>query len=347
MFQIAGIQLRAPTNLTRFLLLAILSVSLMLLDARAHHLQHIRSGLTVLLSPIQIIAAVPARLGGAVMDFFRGDQPVREELARLRAEEPLLRAKMQRYEALEAENAHLRALLGTSALVADRAVAAELREVASEPFRRTLVIAKGEKDGLYVGQPVIDAYGIRGQVSEVGVLQSRAILITDPGHAIPVQVNRNGLRAIAFGTGAPDSVSIRYLTASADIKQDDLLISSGIGGSFPYGYPVAKVKTIINNPNEAFLDIIATPVALLGHDKEVLLIWPSQKVTPPPAPKKPATENKPQAPKKLAAPKPQPATAKPPVPEPTPAVPKPAAEIPNNAPPAAAPAPPPAEAPTP
>jgi len=345
MFQIAGIQLRVPTNLTRFVLLAILSISLMLLDARAHHLQHIRSGLTVLLSPIQLIAAVPVRLGGAIMDFFRGDQPLREELARLRTEQPLLLARTQRYDALEAENAHLRALLGTSALVADKAVAAELREVASEPFRRTLIIAKGEKDGLYIGQPVIDAYGIRGQVSEVGVLQSKAILITDPGHAIPVQVNRNGLRAIAFGTGAPDSVSIRYLTASADIKQGDLLISSGIGGSFPYGYPVAKVKTIINNPNDAFLDIIATPVALLGHDKEVLLIWPSQKVMPPPVPKKPVAEKKPAAAKKPVAPKPPPATATPTAPESTPGVPKPAAATPGMTPPA--PAQIPAEAPNP
>jgi rod shape-determining protein MreC len=344
MFQIAGIQLRAPSNLTRFLLLAVLSVSLMLLDARAHHLQHIRAGLTVLLSPIQVIAAVPVRLGGAVMDFFRGDQPLHEELARLHTEQPLLLARMQRYEALEAENAHLRALLGTSALVADKAVAAELREVASEPFRRTLIIAKGEKDGLYVGQPVIDAYGIRGQVSEVGILQSKAILITDPGHAIPVQVNRNGLRAIAFGTGAPDSVSIRYLTASADIKEGDLLISSGIGGSFPYGYPVARIKQVINNPNEAFLDIIATPVALLGHDKEVLLIWPSQKVLPPPTPAKPLAEKKPVASKKPATPKPQPAAVKPPVPQ---AAPKPDPEALTGTPPSPAPLPSPTEGATP
>jgi len=315
MLQIAGIQLRTPSNLTRFLLLAILSIALMLLDARAHHLQNIRNGLTVLLSPIQVIAAIPVRVGGAVVDFFRGDRALHEELTQLNAAQPLLQARMQRYEALEAENAHLRALLGTSALVADKAVAAELREVASEPFRRTLVIAKGEKDGLYVGQPVIDAFGIRGQVSEVGVLQSKAILITDPGHAIPVQVNRNGLRAIAFGTGAPDTVAIRYLTASADIQVGDLMISSGIGGSFPFGYPVARVSQIVNNPNESFLDISATPVAKLGHDKEVLLIWPSQKVLPPPAPakaeKKPAPAKKPVEAKKPPTPKPA-APAQPP-----------------------------------
>jgi rod shape-determining protein MreC len=305
MLQISGWQIRAPSNLTRFVLLALLSVSLMLLDARGHHLQKIRAGLTVLFTPIQVVAAIPIRVGSAVIDFIHGDETLRAEAERLRSEQPILLARLQKFEAIEAENAHLRQLLGTSALVAERSVVAELLEVASEPFRRTVVIAKGVKDGLYLGQPVIDAYGIRGQVSEVGVLQSTAILITDPGHAIPVQVNRNGLRAIAFGTGAPDTVSIRYLTASSDIKPGDLLVSSGIGGGFPFGYPVAKVKKIVNDPNESFLDITATPVAQLSHNKEVLLIWPTKSVLPaeakkPAEIKKPVPQSKPVEPKKPA-----------------------------------------------
>lgn len=303
MLQISGWQIRTPSNLTRFVLLALLSVGLMLLDARGHHLQKIRVGLVVLFTPIQMVAAIPIRVGGAIIDFIHGDESLRAEAERLRSEQPILLARLQRYEALESENAHLRQLLGTSALVAERAVVAELLEVASEPFRRTVVIAKGEKDGLYLGQPVIDAYGIRGQVSEVGVLQSTAILITDPGHAIPVQVNRNGLRAIAFGTGAPDTVSIRYLTASSDIKPGDLLVSSGIGGGFPFGYPVAKVKKIVNDPNESFLDITATPVAQLSHNREVLLVWPTKSVLPvevkkPAEIKKPVQQKKPVEPKK-------------------------------------------------
>ena len=297
MLQVSGWQLRVPSNLTRFVLLALLSVSLMLLDARGHHLQKIRAGLTLLFAPIQLVAAIPIRVGGAVIHFIQGDETLRAEAGRLRSEQPILLARLQKYEAIEAENAHLRQLLGTSALVAERAVVAELLEVASEPLRRTVVIAKGAKDGLYLGQPVIDAYGIRGQVSEVGVLQSTAILITDPGHALPVQVNRNGLRAIAFGTGASDSVSIRYLTASSDIKPGDLLVSSGIGGGFPFGYPVAKVKKIVNDPNESFLDIIATPVAQLSHNREVLLIWPTKSVLPVEA-KKSAEIKKPVQPKK-------------------------------------------------
>lgn len=306
MLQVSHWQIRSPSNLTRFVLLALLSVSLMLLDARGHHLQKIRAGLTVLFVPIQLVAAFPVRVGSAVYDFIRGDESLRQEIERLRAEQPILLARLQKFEAIEAENVHLRQLLGTSALVADRAVAAELLEVASEPYRHAVVIAKGAKDGLYLGQPIIDTYGIRGQVSEVGILQSTAILITDPSHAIPVQVNRNGLRAIAFGTGTADSVSIRYLTASADIKEGDLLVSSGIGGGFPFGYPVATVAKIVNDPNESFLDISATPVARLSHNKEVLLIWPAKSsmsvdATKPAEIKKPVVRKNPVEPKKPVA----------------------------------------------
>ena len=158
-------------------------------------------------------------------------------------------------------------------------------------------------------------------------------LITDPGHAIPVQVNRNGLLAIAFGIGEPDTVSVRYLPASADIKEGDLLVSSGIGGGFPFGYPVAKVKKIVSDPNELFLDIIATPVAQLSHNKEVLLIWPAKSAMPVAA-KKPADNKKPVAPKIAAEQKKpvqaaKPVEAAPPVEVPAPVPAKPAAATPG------------------
>ena len=319
---IAGFQVRAPSNLTRFIFFALLSLALMYVDSHGQHLKRIREGLTVLFAPIQYMAALPGRMGSALSSFFTGEESLRKELERLKTDQPLLLARMEKYAALESENAHLRALLGTGMLMSDKAEAAELLEVASEPFRRTIIIAKGAKDNLYPGQPVIDTYGIRGQVSDVGVLQSTAILITDPGHAIPVIVQRNGLRAIAFGTGAPDTVSIRYLTASADIKSGDELVSSGLGGGFPFGYPVAKVTKIVNNPNESFLDITAVPAAKLNHGREVLLIWPSKKVAPPEV-KKPETAKKPPVPvAKPAATAPvatTPATAVPAIPPAAPA----------------------------
>ncbi len=332
MLQIAGFQLRAPSNLARFIVYALLSVVLMYVDARGQHLQKFRAGLTTLFTPIQWIATVPTRVGGWAVDFMRGDEALRRELERFRSEQPILLARMQKYEAIEAENEHLRELLGAGALVADKAMAAELLEVTSEPFRRTLIVARGEKDGLHPGQPVIDTYGIRGQVSEVGITQSKIILITDPGHAIPVQVNRNGLLAIAFGTGSPDTVSIRYLTSSSDIKEGDLLVSSGIGGHFPFGYPVAIVSRIVNNPHESFLDIEAKPVAQLAHNKEVLLIWPNRAATPPARKPAPKVVAKPVAP--VVRPSP-PATA----------TSKPAVAVPAVTPPATTPAAPPSAPP--
>jgi rod shape-determining protein MreC len=316
---IAGIQVRAPSNVARFIFYALLSLALLYVDSHGQHLKRIREGLAVLFTPIQYMAALPGRVGNAVSGFFTGEESLRKELERFRTEQPLLLARMEKYAALESENAHLRALLGTGTLVAEKAVAAELLEVASEPFRRTIIIAKSGKDGLYVGQPVIDTHGIRGQISDVGVLQSTAILITDPGHAIPVVVLRNGLRAIAFGTGAPDTVAIRYLTASADIKTGDELVSSGLGGGFPFGYPVAKVTKIVNNPNESFLDITAVPAAKLNHGREVLLIWPAKNIAPPDL-KKPEAAKKPPEPKK-----PAPVTK----PAPTPPVTAPAATSPT------------------
>lgn len=273
MITFLGRTIRAPTNLTRLVLLTILSVLLMIMDHRGQHLQKIRSALTLLAYPIQLVAALPLRVGTAVSGFFTAEHRLREDLEGLRAERLDLLSRLQQFDVLEAENARLRDMLGSASRVAKRALAADLLEVSLEPATRRIVIARGAQDKVYVGQPVIDAHGIVGQVTQVAPFQSYATLITDPGHAIPVMVNRNGLRTLVFGTGDPDSVSVPYLTASADIREGDLLISSGMGDTFPPGYPVADVTHIANDPNEAFLEITAKPRARLNHGKQVLLLW--------------------------------------------------------------------------
>ena len=246
----------------------------MMLDHRGHHLEKIRTGLNVLVYPIQLIAELPAYAVRGVADFFTTRRTLREDNEKLLAQQQMQLAKLQQFDALEEENNRLRRMLGSAARVADKALAAELVEVSSEPFTRKVVVAKGSQDGVYVGQPVIDAHGIMGQVTQVAGRVSRITLITDAGHAIPVLDNRSGLRALVFGTGDPDSVKIPYLTASADIKEGDMLVSSGMGGTFPPGYPVAQVTKIVNDENEAFLAITAKPAAQLNHGKQVLLIWP-------------------------------------------------------------------------
>jgi rod shape-determining protein MreC len=283
---VSGWTPRAPSSLARLVFFSAISVLLMIADQRGGYVERLRSGLGVALYPLQYIAAMPVRASGAVVDFIRGDRGLRERYEQLAAAQPLLAARAQKLESLEAENRHLRDLLGSAALVADRALVAELLEVGQEPFTHRITIMRGSRDGVYIGQPVIDANGVIGQVGEVGVGTSRAILITDPSHALPVQVVRNGLRAIVFGTGSPDALSVRYLTGSSDIQTGDVLVSSGIGGGFPGGYPVAQITAIVNNPNESFLDVIARPLAKLGHYKEVLLIWPGNRnaFLPAPAP---------------------------------------------------------------
>ncbi|MCI0436466.1 MAG: rod shape-determining protein MreC [Gemmatimonadetes bacterium] len=259
------------------MLLVVLSVVFMLLDYRGQYLPQIRSGLSVLTYPLQRLAALPVQASAWMTDLFVTEHELREQNRRLHEERLLNLARLERLEALEAENRRLRDLLGSAARVADRAVVAELVAVSLEPFTRKIVVAKGSRDDVYLGQPVIDAYGIIGQITEVGVFSSKSTLITDPGHAIPVVVNRNGLRAIVFGTGAPDRVSVPYLTASADIREGDLLVSSGMGGRFPPGYPVAEITRVVKDPNEAFLDIDARPTARLNYGKEVLLVWPGNR----------------------------------------------------------------------
>ncbi len=268
-----------PSSLTRLVFLVALSVVLMILDHRSQYLPDIRAALSVLIHPVQFAAALPVRASAWVVEAFTSEKTLRKNNERLRTENLTHLARLQRLDALEAENRRLRDLLGSAGQVADRAVVAELVEVSLEPFTRRIVVAKGKRDSVYLGQPVIDAHGIMGQITEVGLLTSKATLITDPGHAIPVIVNRNGLRAIVFGTGAPDRVRIPYMTASADIHEEDLLVTSGMGGHFPPGYPVAQITEIEKDPNEAFLKISAKPMARLNYGKEVLLIWPGDRQT--------------------------------------------------------------------
>jgi rod shape-determining protein MreC len=276
--------IRTSTLLLRLLLFALLAVSLMAIDHQGQHLRQIRSALSILAYPLVTIAAIPARVGGWMSDALTSEEQLRERYTSLQERHRILQAKLLQFEALEVENRRLRSLLGTATRVADRAVVAELVEVSAEPFTRTIVIDKGTQDHVFLGQPVLDAYGVVGQVTEVNPGLSRVTLITDPGHAIPVQVERTGLRTILYGTGDDDEVDLPFLTASAKIRQGDVLVTSGMGGRFPPRYPVARISKVINDPNEAFLRITATPTARLRHHKEVLLIWPGKREQPNVAP---------------------------------------------------------------
>ncbi len=263
----------APSSALRLFLLIILSIALMVADHRTDYMQSVRSTLAIFVTPIQVAATLPHSVQGWLNEFFTTEQDYRDAYTDLQQEHIKLKARLQRLEALELENDSLRRLLAASGKVPDQVLMAELVEVSLDPFSRKILINRGITDGIYVGQPVLDPNGVMGQVTHTMPFTSAVTLITDSSHAIPVQVQRNGLRAIVFGVGRADDLKVSYLTHNADIREGDVLVTSGMGGRFPPGYPVATVHSITRNTSEAFLNISAAPVAQLDHAKQVLLVW--------------------------------------------------------------------------
>lgn len=267
---------KRPSHAIKLILFLSLSIAIMVMDYHGTRLQQIRAGLSALVYPIRQIASVPARIGDWFNEIAEDDGQLRIAYRNLQRDYSKALAKQQKFEALETENTRLRRLLKSAARVADRAIVAELLQAHPEPSTRKIIINKGSKDGVFIGQPVIDNYGIMGQVTETGIFSCVATLITDASHKVPVLVNRNGLRTIVVGNPKYDRVDVPYLTSSADIRAGDLLVTSGMGKGFPAGYPVAKVTEVISDRNNAFVEIRATPMAKLNHNKEVLLVWPGR-----------------------------------------------------------------------
>lgn len=255
----------------------------MTVDHRQHHLDALRSSISVGLYPIQFLIDLPSTAGDWLQESFSSRRTLQEENARLHAQHLLLQARLQKFEALEAENLRLRELLDSSFKASDRVLIAELMSVDLDPYRHQVLLNKGKAQKVYVGQPLLDAFGVMGQIVEATPYTATAMLITDPAHAIPVQVNRNGLRSIVVGTGKLQELSLPYIPNSADIQAGDLLVTSGLGGRFPPGYPVAEVVAVTVDPGHAFAQITARPLSHLDRSREVLLVWP-------PAPRRPAIE---------------------------------------------------------
>ncbi|MDH3451780.1 MAG: rod shape-determining protein MreC, partial [Gammaproteobacteria bacterium] len=203
----------------------------------------------------------------------RSHMDVREAYNRLRTDHIILKSKLQKLEAIEAENQRLNRLLSASRKVGEEVLLAELVEVSLEPFTHKVLVNRGTRDGVYVGQPVIDPDGVIGQVTKATLFTSAVTLLTDQSHAIPAQIRRNGLRVIVYGLGVPDRLAVPYLAQDADVREGDVLVTSGMGGRFPAGYPVARVTRISKDTNEPFLEVSALPVARLDYTKQVLLVW--------------------------------------------------------------------------
>ena len=259
------------------MLAIIVSVVLMTADHRAGHLERLRSVLSTLVYPLQYAVHVPIRLSAWVVDNLNSRGELLEENDRLRLERLQLYARLEKFISLEAENRRLRGLLNSTVKTSERVLIAELLSVDMNPYSRRIVLNKGRQDGVYQGQALIDSRGVMGQIISVGPVSSNALLITDPSHALPVQIHRTGLRTVATGTGAADSLELSHIPNNADIRAGDLLVTSGLGERFPQGYPVGKVISVRRDSGRPFADVVVEPSARLERNREVLLLWPQSR----------------------------------------------------------------------
>lgn len=264
---------RIPALGLRVLGLIFISILLMYFDNRDNHLDSARKSIGAAVYPLRVMVDAPVRFWRWLDDSMASRNELELELSRLNVERLLIKARLQKMNALEAENARLRAMLDARTHVRDQVRVAEIMYVDANPFNHSLVIDIGSQDGVFDGQALVDADGVVGQVIKAGLLTSQAMLISDTNHALPVEINRNGLRTIVVGTGEIDRLELPFVVNNADIRVGDLLVTSGLGGGFPAGYPVAIVASVTRIPQDPYADVSATPAASLGQVREVMLIF--------------------------------------------------------------------------
>ncbi len=266
---------RIPALGFRTLALIVLSIVLMVQDQRQHHLETVRDMISAAVYPIRVVVAAPARLFAWTSENTQSRNQLELENARLKAEKLLTGARLLELDSLRAENDRLRAMLEARQQVRNDVRVVEILSVDANPFRHSIVLDVGKSDGVYDGQALLDADGVVGQVIDTSPMTSQALLISDPDHTLPVEVLRNGLRTVAFGTGELGRLDLPFLPNNADIEEGDLLVTSGLGGAFPSGYPVARVVRVQRIPQQAYAAVSAEPVAALDQVREVMLIWPA------------------------------------------------------------------------
>ncbi len=277
---------RGPPLGATFLTLALVSIGLMVADVRYNQLERVRELLSSAAYPVQVAVDLPFRAWDWITGSFADRSRLRQQNLELTARLRLANLQLQRFAALEDENRRLRDMRENSAGVADRVLVASILNVDLDPFRHRVLVDKGAREGVFKGQAVLDAEGIFGQVAQVHAETAEVILISDAEHAIPVQSNRSGLRTIAVGTGDSERLSLPFVTVESDLKVGDLLLSTGIGGVFPRGYPVAEVTRVDRNAAATFAIVDGRPTARLDRNREVLLVW----FTPPVPVTEPADE---------------------------------------------------------
>jgi len=257
------------------LLLTVAAIALMVMDKRVTAIENVRAALSMPLAPLQYLVSWPIQFIDKLHDTVGSYDALMKENMNLKAEQLRLKAQVQRFLAIQFENNQLKALRQSSAKIQGKVLIAQLMAVAFDPFNNQVVLNKGSHYKVYKGQPVLDANGVMGQIIEVGPFTSRVLLINDSKSGVPVQVVRNGVRAIAIGDTYSGKLRLINITKTADIQPNDVLITSGLGDTYPEGYPVGKVLSITNDPGSPFSTIIVEPAAKLDRSRGVLLVWPT------------------------------------------------------------------------
>ncbi len=264
---------KGPSYFSRAILLVVIAVALLVVGRYTQWLEPVRSKLDVLTVPFYWASDIPERVSVWIDDRLLSRQDLEEENKLLRNKVRVQESRLQQMGALVADNLSLRQLMNSSEILQDRVLVAELIGVSPDPLVHKVIVDKGSNDGIYVGQPLLDAFGLMGQVVSVTPFTAQALLITDNSHAIPVQITRNNVRTVAEGVGNLYELRLRYVSSTMDAKAGDILVSSGLGGRFPVGYPVAQVESITFDPGEVFATVIARPAARLDRSRHVLLVF--------------------------------------------------------------------------
>lgn len=266
---------RGSSLLSRLVLALACSFLLIFIDHRLQAMKPVRLFLNSLVAPVQYLAILPEQLLDGASESLKTTSQLSDENKRLKRAILELQGEQQQLRFLQNENKRLRDLLGSDARDSVRRMVAEVIAVASEPFSQQLVINKGTLSGVYEGQPVLDSHGIIGQVQDVGGNTARVLLLSDQSHAISLRSERNDIRVLAQGTGDIGRLELMFIPHSTELKEGDLLMSSGLGGVFPEGYPVATIRQIVRDESLPFAQVKVDPVSALDRVRNVLLLWPS------------------------------------------------------------------------
>jgi len=275
---IKNIFVEGPYQGVRLLILAAISLTLAVLDTRYEIFASVKDVASSAFGPVYWTVNAPSRVIEWSRESLQSGEDLAQENEELRTRLLVLETKLLKMASLTAEVNRLKDLLNASSIVDDSVVVAEIIGVNPDPYLHEIVINKGAALGVYVGQPVLDSGGLMGQITHVQADRSHALLISDSNHAVPVQVVRNGVRGVLVGSGVLDQLVLVNMPGTADVREGDTLVSSGLGGRFPAGYPVAEVTRVSHDPGEPFAEIVAVPLAALNESRHVLLVYRRQNV---------------------------------------------------------------------